>query len=433
MPYEFDRRAFLKVGSIAAFQWLTWGQTLQAQQESAEPGPARKDEISVIHLFLTGGMSQMDTFDPKPDSRPELRSKFRSIPTSVPGFHVTEPLPRLAKLAHKYATIRTMQHKTPVHVPACGLILSGHLPLSSISHPCLGSVVSKELGPRNELPAFCSVPGSTGYWEAAGYLEPRFNPFDTGNPSAADYQVRDLELPLGVDWARMERRRSLLSLADEKFRKYDSMKLVDNMNSYYQTAFGLMQSEKAKKAFRIEEEPEKLRDSYGRNSLGQGALLARRLVESGVRYVTVSRGFNTWDHHSDIFNQLSSTFLPELDNAFAALLEDLDSRGLLDTTLVIVTGEFGRTPEINTNLGRDHWANVFSLCLAGAGVPGGLVWGESDQDGAYVKSDPVEVHDLMATILHKLGIDYTREYVNPLGRPTKLAADGAQPLEFLYS
>jgi hypothetical protein len=421
------------VGSIAAFQWLTWGQTLQAQQESAESGPASKDDISVIHLFLTGGMSQMDTFDPKPDSRPEFRSKFRSIPTGVPGFHVTEPLPRLAKLAHKYATIRTMQHKTPVHVPACGLILSGHLPLSSITHPCLGSVVNKELGPRNELPAFCSVPGSTGYWETAGYLEPRFNPFDTGNPNAADFQVRDLELPLGVDWARTERRRSLLSLADEKFRKYDSMKLVDNMNSYYQTAFGLMQSERAKKAFRIEEEPEKLRDSYGRNSLGQGALLARRLVESGVRYVTVSRGFNTWDHHADIFNQLSGTFLPELDNAFAALLEDLDSRGLLDTTLVIVTGEFGRTPEINANVGRDHWANTFSLCLAGAGVPGGLVWGESDQDGAYVKSDPVEVHDLMATILHKLGVDYTKEYVNPLGRPTKLAADGAKPLEFLYS
>jgi hypothetical protein len=425
MPYDFDRRSFLKVGSIAAFQWLTLGDTLAAAP--------RGDDVSVIHLFLTGGMSQMDTFDPKPHSKAEFRSKFQPIPTSVPGVHVTEHLPRSAKLAHKYTIIRSMTHKTPVHVPACGLILSGHVPLSSITHPCVGSVVSKELGPRNELPGFVAVPASTGYWESAGYLEPRYNPFDAGNPNVPKYQVRDLELPLGVDWARMEHRRSLLKLADDKFRRYDSQNLVENMNSYYQTAFGLMQSERAKKAFLISEESEKVRDHYGRTSLGQGALLARRLVEAGVRYVTVSRGFNTWDHHGNIFPALSETFLPELDAAFTALLEDLESRGMLQKTLVIVTGEFGRTPEINNQAGRDHWANAFSLCMAGAGVPGGQVWGETDENGAYVTKDPVEVHDFTATIFDKVGIDYRKEYVNPLGRPTKLAADGAKPLRFLYS
>lgn len=399
----------------------------------AQSPATRGSDISVIHLFLTGGMSQMDTFDPKPNSKPEFRSKFSSIPTSVAGAHVSEHLPKCAKLAGKYTIIRTMTHKTPVHVPACGLILSGHLPLSSITHPCLGSVVAKELGPRNELPAFASVPGSTGYWESAGYLEPRFNPFDTGNPNAEKFQVRDLELPLGVDWARMDRRRSLLKIADDKFRRYDSQKLIENMNSYYQTAFGLMQSERAKKAFLIGEEPEKLRDAYGRTSLGQGALLARRLVESGVRYVTVSRGFNTWDHHANIFPLLRDTFLPELDSAFSTLLEDLESRGLLKNTLVIVTGEFGRTPEINGNGGRDHWANAFSLCVAGAGVPGGQVYGETDENGAYVTKDAVQIPDFMATVFDKLGIDYRKEYVNPLGRPTKLADDGAKPLKFLYS
>ena len=427
---HFDRRSFIKIGSLAAFRWITMGDVL-AQRATAEA--RRGDEISVIHLFLTGGMSQMDTFDPKPNSKPEFRSKFKEIPTSVPGVRVTEHLPRCAKLAHKYTMIRSMTHKTPVHVPACGLILSGHLPLSSITHPCIGSVVSKELGPRNELPAFFSVPGSTGYWEGAGYLEPRFNPFDAGNPNTDKFQVRDLELPLGVDWARMDRRRSLLALADEKFRRYDSQKLIENMNSYYQTSFGLMQSPRAKKAFQIGEEPEKLRDAYGRTSTGQGALLARRLVEAGVRYVTVSRGFNTWDHHANIFPSLTDTFLPELDNALATLIEDLESRDMLKTTLVIATGEFGRTPEINGNGGRDHWANAFSLVMAGAGVPGGQVWGETDNDGAYVTKDPVEIPDFTATIYDKLGVDYNKEYINPLGRPTKLAGDGAKPLKFLYS
>lgn len=427
---DFDRRSFLKVGSIAAFKWITLGDMLQ---QRALADTRKGDDISVIHLFLTGGMSQMDTFDPKPNAKSEHRSKFSPIATSVPGLKVTEHLPRCAKLAHKYTVIRSMTHKTPVHVPACGLILSGHLPLSSITHPCVGSVVAKELGPRNELPTFASVPGSTGYWEGAGYIEPRFNPFDTGNPNTEKFQVRDLDLPLGVDWARMDRRRSLLKLADDKFRQYDSQNLIENMNSYYQTAFGLMQSERAKKAFLISEEPEKLRDAYGHTSLGQGALLARRLVAAGVRYVTISRGFNTWDHHARIFPQLSETFLPELDNAFATLIEDLEAHGMLSKTLVIVTGEFGRTPEINGLGGRDHWANAFSLCMAGAGVPGGQVWGETDENGGYVTKDPVEIPDFTATIFDKLGIDYTKEYYNPLGRPTKLSADGAKPLKFLYT
>src|SRR2546421_1114235 len=226
-----------------------------------------------------------------------------------------------------------------------------------------------------------------------------------------------MALPMGGAGSRMDRRRSLLSVMDEKFKKLDTSGIMESMDSYYSTAFQLMRSERAKKAFRIEEEPDTVREKYGRTSLGQGALLARRLVEAGVRFVTVSRGFNTWDHHKDIFPNLSNTFLPEFDRAYASLLEDLHQRGMLDSTLVIAAGEFGRTPEINGMGGRDHWPNAFSLTLAGAGVTGGRVLGETDEKGMFVKDHPVEVPDLFATIYKKLGIDYEKEYISNIGRP----------------
>jgi uncharacterized protein (DUF1501 family) len=189
-----------------------------------------------------------------------------------------------------------------------------------------------------------------------------------------------------------------------------------------------MRSPRAKKAFDIAQEPEPLRERYGRTGLGQGCLLARRLVEAGVRFVTVSSG--NWDHHTSVFTNLANEFLPELDRAFATLLEDLTARGMLETTIVLVTGEFGRTPEINVYAGRDHWPNCFSLAIAGGGIQGGRVWGASDKDGMFVKDNPVEVQNFVATIYHKLGIDYTKEYVSNIGRPIKLAGDG-EPLHFL--
>jgi uncharacterized protein (DUF1501 family) len=237
---------------------------------------------------------------------------------------------------------------------------------------------------------------------------------------------------MGVDWTRVDHRRSLLAMVDERFRRLDTTGISETMDSYYQTAFDLMRSERAKKAFNIAEEPEKLRDQYGHTSLGQGALLARRLVEAGVRFVTVSRGFNTWDHHGDIFRTLGNTFLPELDSAYATLLRDLHDRGMLDSTLVILTGEFGRTPEINVNAGRDHWPNAFSMTIAGGGIQGGRVWGASDEKGMFVRDEPVQVPDLIATIYRRLGIDHEKEYISNIGRPIKLAANGT-PLKFLLT
>ena len=424
---NFDRRSFIRVGSLSVFGFLSWGDVLRLRAQTA----AAKRDISVIHLWLTGGMSHLDTFDPKPDADTRYRSQFKPIETNVSGIRISEHLPRTAKLANKFAIIRSMTHRQAAHEAACNLILSGHDPLPTIQHPSLQTVVAKELGPRNELPAIVSIPGATGSWEKSGFLGPQFNPFNAGNPNSETYKVRDLDLPMGVDWARVDHRRSLLSVVDQKFRKLDTTGITASMDAYYQTAFGLMHSARAKKAFQISEEPDAVREKYGHTSLGQGALLARRLVEAGVRFVTVSRGFNTWDHHRDIFPTLSNDFLPELDRAFASLVEELDQRGMLDSTLVILTGEFGRTPEINGMGGRDHWPNAFSMAIAGGGITGGRVLGETDEKGMFVKDHPVEVPDLVATIYKKLGIDHQKEYISNIGRPVKLSQ--GKPIDFLLA
>jgi hypothetical protein len=308
-------------------------------------------------------------------------------------------------------------------------MLSGHDALPTLLAPSVGSVLYKELGARNELPPYVIVPQPRGNNARAGFLGPKYNPFSAGDPNVAKYSVRDMDLPMGVDWARMEGRHSLLNLVDAKIRNIDATGTFETLDSYYQSAFELMRSPKAKKAFQISEEPDALREEYGRTAMGQGALLARRLVEAGVRFVSVGKGDNAWDHHSTLFPSYANEFMPELDRSFAALMLDLGRRGMLDTTLVLVTGEFGRTAEINVNNGRDHWPNCFSLVVAGAGVPKGQIVGASDKDGMYVKERPVEVPDFMATIFKKLGVDFEKEYVSNIGRPLKIAE--GKPLGFL--
>jgi hypothetical protein len=424
----FDRRAFLRVGSIGVFGFLPLGDALRMRAQN--PAKVNSKDISVIHLVLHGGLSHMDTWDPKPNAQPKFRSIFKPIPTNVPGLEICEHLPRTAKLADKYVVIRSMTHKASAHGAALTLMLTGHDALPTIQNPAVGSVVAKELGQRNELPAYVSIPSADGAYMRGGFIGPKYNPFNAGEANTAKYAVRDLDLPMGVDWARMEGRHSLLSLVDSKIRSWDTTDTFETLDSYYKSAFDLMRSPKAKKAFDIAQEPEKLRDKYGRTTTGQGALLARRLVEAGVRFVTVGRGGNAWDHHTNIFPNLSNEFLPELDKAYSSLLEDLSERGMLDTTMVVVTGEFGRTPEINVYGGRDHWPNCFSLSVAGAGIAGGRIHGASDNDGMFVKDAPVEVPDFIASIYQKLGIDYSKEYVSNIGRPIKLAGDG-KPLAFL--
>jgi Protein of unknown function (DUF1501) len=429
MSGSFDRRAFLKAGSLSLFGSLAYGDILRLR--AAAPSTSER-EFAVIHLLLSGGIAQMDSWDPKPHADLKYRSQFKPIDTVVPGMQIIEHLPMVARHTDKIAILRSMRHKLISHESAMALVCSGNEPLGTIQFPAMQTVISKELGPRSDLPPAVSIPSVTGSWEKAGFLSSKYNPFNAGDPNESNYQVRDLSLPMGVDWSRMDRRRSLLNMVDDEFRRIDTTGISESMDSYYQTAFGLMHSALAKRAFRIEEEPETVRDRYGRTSLGQGVLLARRLVEAGVRFVTISRGFNAYDHHRTIFPLLQNAFLPELDRVYSALLEDLDLRGMLDSTIVIVTGEFGRTPEINANGGRDHWPRAFSLVIAGGGIPGGQIYGSTDAVGGFVKDNPVQVNDLVATLYMKLGIDPEKEYVSNIGRPVKIGNNG-KPLDFLMS
>jgi uncharacterized protein (DUF1501 family) len=430
MPANFDRRAFLRVGSLSLFGILGYGDVLRLRAAAAAAPSTSERDISIIHLLLSGGIAQMDSWDPKPHAELKYRSQFRPIDTAVPGIQIIEHLPQLARQADKFAIIRSMRHKLISHESAMALVCSGNEPVGTIQFPAMQTVIAKELGPRSDLPPAVSIPSVTGNWEKAGFLSSKYNPFNAGDPNVSNYKVRDLDLPMGVDWSRMDRRRSLLGLVDDEFRRLDTAGITESMDSYYQTAFGLMHSPLAKRAFQIDNEPEQMRDRYGRTSLGQGVLLARRLVEAGVRFVTVSRGFNAYDHHRTIFPLLQNAFLPELDRTLSALLEDLHLRGLLDSTIVIVTGEFGRTPEINANGGRDHWPRAFSLAIAGGGISGGRVYGSTDEKGGFVKDNPVSVADLVATLYTKLGIDPDKEYVSNIGRPVKIGNNG-KPLDFL--
>ena len=418
-----QRRGFIRIGSIAAFGTLSWGDVLRLRAAA----PAK--DISIIHLWLAGGLSHLDTFDMRPQADRKYRSPFRQIPTTVDGLQICEHLPRTAQRMNRVTLIRSMTHKQSAHGTAQTLMLSGHDALPTLLAPCMGSVLAKELGARNELPPYVNIPQPRGNNARAGFLGPKYNPFSAGDVNVPNYSVRDMDLPMGVDWARMEGRHSLLNLVDSKIKDWDTSEAFGTLDSYYQSALELMKSPRAKKAFNIAEEPEKVRNDYGRTQMGQGCLLARRLVESGVRFVSVGKGENEWDHHSNLFPAYANEFMPELDNAFSALLDDLEQRGMLDTTLVIVTGEFGRTAEINVNTGRDHWPNCFSLVVAGAGVPRGQVIGASDADGMYVKDRPVEVPDFTATLFKKLGVDFEKEYISNIGRPLKISA--GHPLNFL--
>src|SRR5215469_12791129 len=302
---KFDRRAFLRVGSIAAFGFLPYGEALRLRAQSpAERAGKKVDprEISVIHLLLGGGMSHVDTFDVKPDSDLKYRTIFKPIPTKVPALQICEHLPLTAQQADKFFVIRSMTHKAAAHGAAMTLIMTGHEERGTIENPSVGSVVMKELGSRNELPAYVAIPSADGNPARAGFLGPRYNPFNAGKVNVPKYAVRDLDLPMGVDWSRMEGRYSLASLVDSKIRGWDTGDTFESMDSYYKTAFELMRSPLARRAFDIAQEPEKIRERYGRTTMGQGCLLARRLVESGVRFVTVSKAGQAWDHHSNIFS-----------------------------------------------------------------------------------------------------------------------------------
>ena len=404
----FGRRDFLRIGSLGAL-----GISLDGLLRAG----AQRD-ISCILLWQSGGCGHLDTFDLKPDAPKEIRGEFKPISTSVPGIQICEHLPFTAKQADKFTILRSMKSRENNHERAINYLLTGYLPLPTLEFPSVGSVISKELGSRNGLPPYVAVPNTFPSY-GAGYLGGSYNPFIAGDPNVSGYQARDLTLPADVDWTRVGNRNFLLKQMDAKFRAIEASTDMAAMDSFYQKAYDLLKSPAARKAFDIGAEPESLRERYGRTPVGQGALLARRLVESGVRFVTVAKGWLNYDTHGDNFNTMKKALLPEFDRAFAGLLEDLHERGMLDTTLVIAMGEFGRTPKVNEAAGRDHHSKAWSIALAGAGIPGGRVLGATDKNGVQVTDLPVEPEDLLFTIYTLFGVDPAREYQTPIGRPVK--------------
>jgi hypothetical protein len=412
----FGRRDFMKIGSLGAL-----GVTLDGVLRASTNNP-RKD-ISCILVWQSGGCGHQDTFDMKPDAPREYRGEFKPIPTNVPGMQICEHLPFTAKQADKYTILRSMRSKENNHERAINYLLTGYLPLPTIEFPSLGSVISKELGPKKGLPPYVAIPNTFPSY-GAGFLGAAYNPFISGNPNVSGYRVRDLTLPVDVDWGRVGDRTWLLKQMDARFRAAESSPEFGALDSFSQRAYDLMSSPTAKKAFDIEQEDAQLRDRYGRTPVGQGCLLARRLVEAGVRFVTVAKGWLNYDTHGDNFNIMRKVLLPEFDRAFAALLEDLHQRGMLDTTLVIANGEFGRTPKVNDAAGRDHHNKAWSVVFAGAGIAGGRVLGATDKTATEVTELPVEPEDLLYTIYKILGVETAHEYQTPIGRPVKVVNGG---------
>lgn len=431
-----SRREFLRVGAASAGALGAFGLTLPGvlQREAAakaagsEAGRAGHDrpspgDMNCILLWMQGGPSHHDTFDPKPEAPSEIRGEFAAIPTAVPGVRFAEPLPRLARMADRFALLRNFNPQNGSHGVADAWMMSGQKFNPSLAYPCYGSVVAKERGYRFGLPPFIQVGTSVDRrfnGGVAGFLGNAFNPFEIpGDPAAPNFSVRDVALPAGLPLTRVERRMEMLRRLDDWQRRTDqTADAVGSMDTFYQKARDMLTAPRTKAAFDLGGESDKVREAYGRNKLGQSCLLARRLIESGVRFVTVTDG--GWDTHQNNFASLRDRRLPPLDQALSALLTDLDSRGMLETTLVVWMGDFGRTPKINSAAGRDHWATAGNVILAGAGIRNGVV-GRTDKEGSAPEGKACHTADVAATIYDRLGIPLDTVYTTPDGRPIHLS------------
>ncbi|MDA7860202.1 DUF1501 domain-containing protein [Akkermansiaceae bacterium] len=424
---DFSRRGFLHVGLLGGLglslpQFLSMEAKAQQKQYKTREGVAK----SVIQIFLPGGMAHQESWDPKPYAPTEYRGPFGTINTSIKGIKFSQNLKHTAKIADKMTIIRSMAHGEAAHERGTHNMFTGYKPSPALQYPAMGSVVAHELGPNNNLPPYVCVPSVPNEFANSGYLSSAFGPFAIGSePSRGDFKVRDLNMPGGVDDTRFNRRRSLLETVDHHFRTIEESDALDSMDAFYQHAYKLISSQEAREAFNLKAEPEAVQNRYGMNTPGQRMLLARRLVEAGTRFVSLTAG--GWDHHDNIKSGIQGQ-MPPVDQAIAALISDLDERGLLDSTLVMVTSEFGRTPKINGTGGRDHWPRVFSVGLAGGGVQRGLVHGSSDALGGEPEEDMVAIQDLATTVYNQLGITGDKELMAPGDRPIEIV-DGGRILD----
>jgi hypothetical protein len=366
-------------------------------------------------------MAQHESWDPKPFASPDYRGPFSPI-KGVTGEYVGEKFQNIAKILDKISIIRSMTHGEAAHERGTCNMLTGYRPSPAIKFPSFGTIISHEQGSRNSLPPYVALPNVFAPEQGSGYMSSAYGPFALGSdPADPGFSVRDLTSPKDVDLKRFERRRSLLSAVDEHFSTIEKSDAINAMDSFYSAAYSLISSNKAREAFNLSAEPAKLRDEYGRNAAGQRFILARRLVEAGVRMVSVNYG--GWDHHSNIKGAFEGQ-APNFDQAFARLIRDLEERGMLDTTLVLVSSEFGRTPKINGTNGRDHYPRVFSVAMAGGGVKKGFIYGKSDALGGEPDENPVGPEDLARTMYRLLGINSQKRLVLEGVRPIDIVNGG---------
>ncbi|MFN9988381.1 MAG: DUF1501 domain-containing protein [Pirellula sp.] len=426
------RRNWLQLG-IAGLAGGSLSQLLHLQRTCALDRPGKKP-ASCILIWMDGGPTHFETFDPKPEAPVEIRGEFQPINTNVPGIQICEHLPQLASIANKYAIIRSVCHNQGNHGAGNHYMMTGAPPRIPVGcgafvsfHPSMGSVAAKERPAPHGLPTYFSMP-SMSRSGGPNFLGAKYAPFVVGgDPNNKHFRVRDVELPSGINEERFQSRRDLRHIID-RLPRYSDPATADPVvavDEFFHQGLELITTPEAQKAFDIDSESDATRDMYGRNSFGQRALLARRLVEAGVPFVTIYDG--GWDHHSDLFGALK-TRLPSWDQTVAALINDLDSRGLLENTMVIALGEFGRTPTISTlpgqsKPGRDHWANAMSILFAGGGTPGGQVIGATDRQGHSAMERILAPENFVSSVYLKMGIDPDKVYYTPAGRPTHLVSD----------
>jgi uncharacterized protein DUF1501 len=451
-PVEFcdglRRRDFLHAGCLS-FLGLGLPQVFGLQAQGAVDSD--KKDVNCIHLMLVGGPSQLDTWDPKPNAPVEIRGPYKAINTNVSGIQISENFPRMAKHADKYALIRSCYHTAAaVHDTGHQMMQTGRLFQGGIEYPNFGSVMGKLKGPNGDVPPYVLMPrpiGNTGgnmpHGQNAGFLGKGFDPFVlNADPADPNFRVPDMLPPDYLTALRVDRRRDWREMIDKSVSMFETSQDARLLDSTFHQAYTLMSSAKAREAFELHKEPQEVRDKYGMNRFGQSCLLARRLIEAGVRFVTINMFETvfdeiTWDiHGSKPFSPIScyrDLVGPMFDMAYSSLLVELSERGLLDKTMVLATGEFGRTPKVNPAGGRDHWPQCWTILMAGGGIKGGQVIGASDEIGGAPRDRPTTPGQVAATVFSSLGIDPGTELPGAGGRPIPLVDRGTEPISELLA
>ncbi len=417
------RRDFLSAGA-AGLLGLSLPDMLRAEA-AGETAHARRPATGVIQIWLSGGPATIDMWDLKPEAPEEVRGEFCPIETAAPGVSITEHMPGLARVMDRCALVRSLGHTITAHGPGTTYMATGNRPSPALEYPSIGSLAARVLSPRRGVPPYVTFSalreGVAG--AGAGYLGPAYGPFEVeGEPVRGAFLTHGVSLPSGFSPGDLEAREALRRRFDRGLRAIESTETLAGLDRFHRQALEVLHSDRVRSALDLAREPEVLRDAYGRSSLGQGALAARRLIEAGARFVTL--GVGGWDTHGDNFRALRDCLLPPLDQALAALIRDLDARGLLDETIVLCAGEFGRTPRVNGMAGRDHWARSMAVLLAGGGIPGGAVFGATDERGMAPRRDACSPDDLAATVFQRLGFGPGHEVRSPGGRPVPIFREG---------